>query len=937
MKKVHIVTYTHWDREFRWEFERTRMRLVDCIDHLLEIMDKNPDYRSFHFDGQFDLIDDYLEIRPENTERIRKLVQSGRAEIGPWFSLPDCAPIHGESVIRNLQYGLKRSREFGEPLMCGYNVFSFGQIGQLPQIYANFNIDAAVFYKRLDPKKSKYHEFIWESPDGSKLLASRLGPEARWNFFFAAHIPIVYDKDAWHKDWQYKWGELGKVFHTANPENYGWFYEILDPETSFHRENLRRGMERALHTVEGTAAPDCVLMFEGTDFTEPHPLTVEYIKALQEEYRGELEIVHSTLTDYLTELKEKMRHVADLDTVAGPMRDGPVGSIHTDVFTTHPEIMIDNSHAENKLIRYAEPLSSFAWLSGLAGYPSAYLEKIWKLLFQSHAHDSMHGLGPKTLADGEVARLSQARIIAEGLERKGLECITKEINTSGVDDTEIFLAVHNPSSFPRSEVVEAYVDIPMSVILQDVIIEDMAGNRVLVQEVSRKANTRAGLYHPRNRNMPFYCTKVRLFFEARDIPACGYKTFKIKWTEKNEYPYPHEDWDVPKILEHDMLTGANQAENEYIKVNVNPNGTINLLNKITGKRYANLNYFLDQGERGNMWMHDDAANDRLINSLGAQAQVAAVIRGPLAVKFAVELTMRLPRDYNFATETRSDVLIDMPIRMELILKKGSRYLEVVTTIGNTVKDHHFKVCMPADLNADRTWAEGSFMVCEYPVNPSYTDGQRGDELARHPAQLWFDVANDREGFAVLTDATKDYEVLEGDPSNTLAMGLVRSSRLRIPCDNRLWMEYPGDESSQSLREFTYRYAFMPHEGQWEDGGLYNQSLSFAAPMNVCQFGRQEGIFGPEKSFVEIQGDNIILSAVAKSENDNLLLRFFNPSNCGKRARIVFGFGVTRATAVRLDGKAIEELPLTDNTVEAYVGHGKICTLEVEVSADINEK
>ncbi len=29
MKKVHIVTYTHWDREFRREFERTRMRLVD--------------------------------------------------------------------------------------------------------------------------------------------------------------------------------------------------------------------------------------------------------------------------------------------------------------------------------------------------------------------------------------------------------------------------------------------------------------------------------------------------------------------------------------------------------------------------------------------------------------------------------------------------------------------------------------------------------------------------------------------------------------------------------------------------------------------------------------------------------------------------------------------------------------------------------------------
>ena len=278
MKKVHIVTYTHWDREFRWEFERTRMRLVDLFDNLFEIMEQKPDYRSFLCDGQLTLIEDYLEIRPEMRDTVKKYVQEGKLEIGPWFTLPDCAPIQGESVVRNLQYGLKKCKEYGEPLKCGYNVFSFGQIGQLPQIYANFDIDTIIFYKHMDPSKSKYHEFIWESPDGTQALASRLGPEARWNFFFAGHIPIVYDKDAWHKSWQYQWGELGKVFHTANPDDYGWFYDILDPETSFHPENLRKGMERALKTVEGTATPDCVLMFEGTDFTEAHPLTREIIK-----------------------------------------------------------------------------------------------------------------------------------------------------------------------------------------------------------------------------------------------------------------------------------------------------------------------------------------------------------------------------------------------------------------------------------------------------------------------------------------------------------------------------------------------------------------------------------------------------------------------------------------------------------------------------------
>ncbi len=929
MKKVHIVTYTHWDREFRWEFERTRMRLVDLFDHLFEIMDKEPDYRSFLCDGQLTLLTDYLEIRPEMRDTIKKYVAEGKLEIGPWFTLPDCAPIQGESVVRNLQYGIEKCKELGEPMKTGYNVFSFGQIGQLPQIYKDFDIDNAIFYKYMDPKKSKYHEFNWQSPDGSTILGSRLGPEARWNFFFAGHIPIVYDKDAWDKRWQYNWGELGKVFHTANPDDYGWFYDILDPETSYHPENLRKGMERALKTVEGTAAPDCVLMFEGTDFTEPHPLTPDIIKALQKEYEGEIEIVHSTLTDYVNELKEELKKVNDLDTVQGPMRDGPVGSIHTDVFSTHPEVMIENSHAENTVTRYAEPFSAIAWKYKLAGYPDTYLEKIWTLLFQSHAHDSMHGLGPKTLVDGEMSRLSQAGIIAKGLERKGLENITKEINTSKISDTEYFLAVHNPSSFARSEVVEAYVDIPRDVILKYIIIEDADGNPVKVQEVERNTNVRAGIYHPRSRNMPFYCTKVHLYFEAKDIPAMGYKTFKLKWAEKNEYPYPHEDWDAPRILSNNMLTGVNQAENEYIRVKVNPDGTVNITDKETGKVYENLNYFMDLGDRGNMWMYDNIPCDRIITSMGKDAIVATTVNGPLAVKFTADLTMKLPKNYDFAAQKRSDELVDMPVHVEFTLKKGAKFLEVVTDIHNTAKDHYFKVCMPTGLNADKTYAEGSFMVTEFPVRPSVDGDVRGNELARHPFQLWCDLADEKNGLAVLTDATKDYEILEDSDDQTIAMGLVRGTRLRIACDNRLWMEYPGDESSQSLRKFTYRYAFMPHTDKWDKAGLYNEALSFNAPLKVCEFGKQEGIFSTEQSFVEIEGDNLVLSSITKGKNDKIQIRLYNPTEETVNGKVNIGFDITNANSIRLDGQVKESLNVKENSVEITVGKGKIYTIEVE--------
>lgn len=926
-RKVHIVTYTHWDREFRWEFERTRMRLVDCIDHLLEIMKEKPDFRSFLLDGQVIMIEDYLEIRPEKKEEIINLVNAGKIELGPWYTLADCAPVQGESVVRNIMYGFKKSQEYGNVLKCGYNVFSFGQIGQLPQIYANFGIDTIVFYKHMDPKKSKYHEFIWEAPDGTKALASRLGKEARWNFFFAGHIPIVYDKDAWHKDWQYNWGELGKVFHTADPEGYGWFYEILDPETSFYKDKIKMGMERALKTVEGTAAPECVLLFEGTDFTEPHPLTPEIIKEIQLQCGDEIEVVHSTLSDYFKELKESLKDRTDLDIVKGPMRDGPVGSIHTDVFSTHPEIMIENSHVENKILRYAEPLSTIAWKFGLDKYPTTYLEKMWKLMFQSHAHDSIHGLGPKTLVEGEIARLKQTSVIAQGLERRGLENITKEIDTSQVKDTEYFLVIHNPSSFIRSEVVEAYIDVPKDVSLNYLVIEDMEGKKIQVQEVDRK-ETRAGIYHPRSRNMPFYCTKVHLYIMASGIPAIGYKTLKIKWVQKTEYPYPHEDWDTPRIYVENMLSGANQAENEYIKVKVNSDGTINVTDKKTGVSYKGLNYFMDMGDKGNMWSYNRPGNDKIINSIGTPAKIAVTTLGPLAVKFEIDLKMSLPIEFDWAKQKRSETEREMPVKVELILKKGSKYLEVNTTINNTVKDHYLKVCFPTGLKAKKTWAEGSFMVTEFPVNSSSNGEVRGNELARHPAQLWFDLCDGVNGLSVLTDATKDYEILEHDENQTMAMGLVRGTRLRIACDNRLWMEYPGDESSQALGELSYRYAFMPHSKLWEKAGLYNEALAFNTPMHVCQFGKQEGIFPLEKSFIEINGDNLILSAIKKAENrESIIVRMYNSTDKDIIGTVKVGFEYKEAFLLNLNEERIQSID-SHGTISIDAGKGKIISLEL---------
>ena len=104
-KKCFVISHTHWDREWYETFQGYRFRLVRMFDELLEILEQNPDYKVFHTDGQTIVLEDYLEIRPENRARMQALIDAGKLIIGPWYVMPDEFLVSGESLVRNLQKG----------------------------------------------------------------------------------------------------------------------------------------------------------------------------------------------------------------------------------------------------------------------------------------------------------------------------------------------------------------------------------------------------------------------------------------------------------------------------------------------------------------------------------------------------------------------------------------------------------------------------------------------------------------------------------------------------------------------------------------------------------------------------------------------------------------------------------------------------------------
>jgi alpha-mannosidase len=104
------------------------------MEDLLRTFRDDPEFGSFHLDGQYVVIEDYLEIMPEREAEIRELVRQGKLILGPWYILQDEFLVSSEANARNLLIGIKASEKFGGVAEIGYFPDSFGNMGQAPQL-----------------------------------------------------------------------------------------------------------------------------------------------------------------------------------------------------------------------------------------------------------------------------------------------------------------------------------------------------------------------------------------------------------------------------------------------------------------------------------------------------------------------------------------------------------------------------------------------------------------------------------------------------------------------------------------------------------------------------------------------------------------------------------------------------------------------------------
>ncbi|MEO6059102.1 MAG: alpha-mannosidase, partial [Candidatus Limnocylindria bacterium] len=351
--EIHLVPHTHWDREWYRPFQSFRTQLVEVVDRVLEMLEAEPDF-AFTLDGQLATIDDYLEIRPDQADRIRRHVESGRLAIGPWQILMDEFLVSGETLVRNLQRGWERAESFGGPMRVGYLPDMFGHVAQMPQILRRAGLADAVVWRGV-PAAVDRHAFRWEAPDGSWVRAE--------------YLPAGY-------------GNAASLF--AVPDG------------------LAAAAERFMEWARPWFGGDPVLAMYGTDHTAPTPDLVALVSRFNR-LPDSSPMRISTLAQYIGSASPL---AADHPSWRGEMRSGARANVLMGVASARIDIKQAAGRAETLLERYAEPLTALHVAPD--EWPSAFLRLAWGKVIENSAHDSICGCSIDPVVRQVLVRFAEA-------------------------------------------------------------------------------------------------------------------------------------------------------------------------------------------------------------------------------------------------------------------------------------------------------------------------------------------------------------------------------------------------------------------------------------------------------------------------------------------------------------------------------------------------
>lgn len=872
---MHVLSHTHWDREWYQDFQGFRQRLVFQVDALLDLMEKRPEYRHFHMDGQTSCLLDYLEIHPENKDRLAKLILDGRILIGPWFVMPDELLLSGESMVRNLLLGKKICSEFGvKPMPIGYVTDIFGHCSQFPQILKGFDIDAAVLQRGTSGEDGA-SELVWEGADGSTVLLVKC----------------------------YQYGSYGDLF---------MIYDKSDEDLLEY--------EGRKHTL---ATTDVLFALDGSDHAPAKWNLPELLDKFNKIFKN-THIKHSSMIDYLHDVKKALG--SDWEQThrryIGELRLPNVKNIWGEVFqgtgSSRVYLKQANDSLEYLLPRCAEPLHAWAKLLG-GDSQKSFLNLAWNYLLLNHPHDSMVGCSVDKVHSDMMYRFGEATSLAWNSIWESVQVIGNRQNTASLGEG-LALTAYNMASVATDKVVRLSFEIPQGEINEKrnqgfvPALFDLNNKPIAMRIESSESHVT---------NIPvakkFYGETPQFWVRdeygeierfaaigAVSIPSLGYDSFRIGYLPANEAASVN----LPNCLKP-VVSSDNTIENEFICLTAGSDGCVDLFDKVTGVTYKGLHELEDCGDVGHGWDHMYPQKDTVIRSTDAKNRgpVSISIRNEslLSASITVSYSLKVPKGVLPDNSKRLSDKIVIKIKTVYTLDAGSHRVDCHTTIDNKAKNHRIRAIFPTDRNCDTWFCDTSFDMVERDVQLFDTTDWLEKKREESPIKNMVAACDGNAGLAVITKGLCEACVQDND-HRSIALTLFRGFSQSI--GGHITTE------SQMQKVIALDYALVPFasENDRPPVSIFDEVERFKMPL-ICFSGRvHDGDLPASGKMLNISG-GAELSTIKVSEDEKAtVIRLFNPDVNDIQAKLDCELGIKQAwlcnmaedelSSIEVDGKSL---------------------------------
>jgi len=883
--KAIVVPHTHWDRAWCSPFQQFRMRLVKLIDKLIHILNNDPGYKSFIFDGQAIVLEDYLEIHPEVERELKRLVQRDRILVGPWYVLPDQFLVSAEALVRNLMIGHMIAEGFGKVMKVGYVPDCFGHISQLPQILRGFDIDSAIFMRGMgDEGEILGSEFLWYAPDGKTNV-------------LAVH-------------------QIGGY---CNAANLGCAQGELDFDGA---------IEKCQHLVEmmkSYARTSCLLFNSGCDLVEPQSELTDAIEYVNDKLNN-VKLAIGTFTDYLDQVRAEE---PNLKKYQNELRGSRYHILLSGVFSTRMYMRQANEASQTLMERWAEPFSALSWLETGSEYPRSFLRYAWKELLKNHPHDDICGCSVDEVHRDDMIRYGWTQQVGEELTRTALESLAGNVDTrldktqdvrlktqdkeqekssSEVESDAVssksfpIFVVFNPLAWPRSDPVS--IEVPMCSIPENPVIQNAADGEVVPVQIMRKDD---GL--------------AEVTFQGR-VPALGYATYSVDSGEAE----PEAAKSKPRTL-----------ENELFRIKVNRNGSLNILDKSTGTEYKGCNAYEDTEDAGDEYDYSPIKRSRTVTSRGAKADHRIIENGPVRATAEIRFSMNLPKGLTKDRASRTSATFSCPVITRVTIYNDTPRIDIATIFENKVEDHRLRAVFPTEIRADSVYVEGHFDVLTRSVKLHKPKAEWAqDPLPTNHQNAFVNIEDGKRGFALINKGLPEYEIGETKKGCVIYLTLLRcvgwlSRDDLLTRRGNAGRSIPTPEA-QCPGTHTFLYSIFPHGGDWVSAQVQRRAHEHNVRMRAALTDRHEGTLPSTQSFVSVEPHNLMVTALKKCElGDGIILRFYNSTAETVNGVISAHKPIKAACLTNLSERLLEDGELgvnDDGTISLEVGGREIKTIRL---------